>query len=270
MLGVTAGVTLTVALLAIMGIFLQASAATMTQRALRTVPIDWQVQLVPGANQADIVSQLRDAAKVDSLQSVGYADVTGFELSDKGTVQATGGGKVVGVDSTYWATFPGQIRILSGGLGGAVLLQQTAANLHATPGSTVHIHRPGLPDVDVTITGIIDLTNADGFFQAIGLPANAAPQAPPDNAAILPITEWMNLFGPQAQIRPDSVRTELHVMLDQTQLPHDPAEAFAFTTERHHNFEARVAGSAILSDNLAARLLATLGDALYVRVLFLF
>ena len=53
--GSVAGVMLTVALIAAVGAFLDRSTATMTQRALTTVPVDWQVELVSGASQADVV-----------------------------------------------------------------------------------------------------------------------------------------------------------------------------------------------------------------------
>ena len=268
--GTIAGVALTVALIAEMGAFLQRSAASMTERAVSTTPVDWQVELVPGASEPDVIAKLRQAAPITGLQKVGYADVSGFQFSAGGSAQATGAGKVVGLDSGYWSEFPGQLRLLAGDLSGPVLLQQTAANLHAAPGDTVTIRRPGLSDAQLTITGIVDLKSADSFFQAIGVPTNAAPQAPPDNAAIIPMAAWRSLFDSQASIRPDSVRTELHVGLAHAVLPNDPGSAYAQVTGQDHNFEARVAGSAIVSDNLAARLLATQGDALYVRVLFLF
>ena len=50
MLPAVLGVSLTIALLSILGIFINASAATMTRRALGDVPVDWQIELVPTAN----------------------------------------------------------------------------------------------------------------------------------------------------------------------------------------------------------------------------
>jgi putative ABC transport system permease protein len=43
---------------------------------------------------------------------------------------------------------------LVGSLDGVVLAQQTAANLHAVPGSVVHIGRPGLPPATVRVAGV--------------------------------------------------------------------------------------------------------------------
>ena len=269
--GAAAGVALTVALLATLGVFMRQSAAEMTSVAVSTVPVDWQVQLVPGTDPAAVLAAAKQAAPVVASQEVGYADVTGLEFhSASGTTQVTGAGKAVGIDRPYWTTFPKSARLLSGTYDGALLLQQTAANLHAAPGDTIVLHRPSQPDVSVPITGVIDLTNADTFFQAVGVPSGAAPQAPPDNAVFMPLGDWRQQFDPQASVRPDSVRLQFHLSLDHAGLPADPADAFTATERQGHNLEARVAGSAILSNNLAARLDAARGDAAYAYVLFLF
>jgi putative ABC transport system permease protein len=268
--GSVAGIALTVALIAALGTFVETSAATMTQRAVATVPVDWQVEVTPGSSTQELTAAIGRAAPVKQVESVGYAKVDGFEFKTGDSIQTTGEGKVVGIAPSYLSTFPQGFRLLAGRVDGPILLQQTAANLHAGPGDTVTIHRPGLPDAQITVAGVIDLKTADGFFQAIGVPAGAAPQAPPDNAALIPMESWKVLFDPQAAVRPDSVRLQLHVALDRTSLPSDPGAAYLTAIGQGHNLEARVAGSAILSNNLAARLDATRQDALYVRVLFLF
>jgi len=134
----------------------------------------------------------------------------------------------------------------------------------------VTLRRPGLIDAQVPIAGIIDLKSADAFFQAVGVPVGTAPTAPPDNAVLIPFPNWQALFAQQADQRPDSVRTELHVILDRASLPSDPNDAFAVASNLGRNIEARLAGSASLANNLAAQLDAARGDALYARVLFLF
>ena len=71
-------------------------------------------------------------------------------------------------------------------------------------------------------------------------------------------------------VRPDSVRLQIHAKLDRANLASDPQTAFVAVTSQGHNFEARVAGQALLANNLAAVLDTTREDALYARVLFLF
>jgi putative ABC transport system permease protein len=269
-IGTIAGVAITVGLVVSLGAFMLSSAAEMTARATADIPIDWQVEVVPGASVDTIGEQMKSAARITRTAVVGYAAIDGFEATSGGTVQVTGPGKVLGIDPSYAADFPGNARRLLGKTDGVLIAQQTAANLHVGPGDPVIIHRPGLADATVAIDGVVDLPNADSIFQAIGVPPGAAPQAPPDNVLILPTERWRELFDPQASVRPDSVRLQIHAMLDRANLASDPQTAFLAVTSQGHNFEARVAGQALLANNLAAVLDNTREDALYSRVLFLF
>ncbi len=268
--GAAAGVALTVALLASLGAFLAQSTASMTRRAIAGVPVDWQVQLVPGTTVQELAAAIGETTPVSLLQPVGYADVDGFDAHTGATVQTTGKGNVLGLPAAYFRDAPAQFRMLLGSPDGVLVAQQTAANLHVTVGDTVTIHRAGLAPADIRVAGIVDLPHADSMLQPVGVPAGVAPQAPPDNVLLMPINEWHRVFGPQAAIRPDSVRTQLHVRLLHDRLPGDPQSAFAAVHGAARNLEARIAGNGIMADNLAARLDAVRSDALYASVLFLF
>lgn len=269
LLGVAVGCALTVALLASLGAFVATSATSMTQRAIDGVPVDWQILLAPGADQAGVTQALQAATPSTAIETVGYADVAGLSASTGGTVQTTGAGKVLGIDPQYRQQFPAELRALLGSLDGVLVAQQTAANLHVTVGDHITIQRQGVPPADVVVAGVVDLPQADSLFQAVGVPPGTAPQAPPDNVLLLPAQQWHTLFDPQAAVRPDSVRTQLHVRLGHD-LPSDPGAAFIAVQQRARNFEARVAGSAVVGDNLAARLDGARADALYATILFLF
>lgn len=268
--GTAAGVTLAVALLATLGAFLEQSAISMTARAVSAVPIDWQVEVVPAADQQAIKAAIARAASVSALHEALYADTAGFQAQTGGTTQTTGPGKAIAFDQGYLDAFPQEMRLLTGSLEGPLLFQQTAANLHAQPGDTVAINRQGQAPVPVTISGVVDLPDADALFQAVGLPPTAAPQAPPDNVVVLPSSTWHALFNPQTATGPDSIRVQYHVRIDRITLPSDPTSAYTFVTDAARNLEARVVGRALVGDNLAARLDAVRGDALYASVLFLF
>ena len=190
LLGVTAGVAMTVALLASLGTFLVSSSATMTARAIAGVPVDWQIQLLPGTSEDVVAKALEAAAPATRHQMVGYADTAGLEAKSGGSVQSTGPGKIVGLPAGYAVQFPGQVRLLLGRLDGVLLAQQTAANLHVTVGDTFSVARVGLPPVELAVDGIVDLPNQDQMFQAVGLPPGAALQAPPDNVALLAMADW--------------------------------------------------------------------------------
>ncbi|MBB4245569.1 hypothetical protein [Rhizobium tropici] len=270
LVGTIGGVALTVAFIACLGAFLKSSATEMTARSVAQVSVDWQVQALPGTDHGAVEAAIRSAAPVTAVQLINYADIPSFEANTGGTVQTTGGGTVLGIGPGYFDQFPGQVRRLVGSVDGNLIAQQTAANLHVAVGDEVVIHRHQAPDVSVTIAGIVDLPNADAMFQAIGVAAGAAPQAPPDNVLLLPMSQWQQVFEQQDASRPDTIRTEFHVKLDHHDLSSDPVAAGIWATERGHNFEARAVGTALLANNLAARLEAVREDALYARLIFLF
>ena len=270
LLGAAFGIAVTVALLASLGAFLATSTASMTTRATAAVPIDWQVEAVPGADAAAIDAAIRKAAPVAALEPVFYAKIDGLQATTGGTVQTTGPGKVVGLGSGYLTAFPKEVRLLAGSLDGVLIAQQTASNLHVGPGDPVSITRPGLSPAMVTVAGVIDMPDADAFFQGVGLPPQAAPQAPPDNVLIVPEADWHRLFDAQTTLRPDTTRRQFHVRLDHASLPVQPTAAYTQVTGQARNLEVQVSGQALVSDTLAARLDAVRGDALYAAVLFLF
>ncbi|MDL2409182.1 ABC transporter permease [Rhizobium calliandrae] len=268
--GTAMGVAITVALITLLFLFLTDSSASMTRRSVSAVPIDWQVEVSPGADLAMISDAIGKAAPIAAERQVSYAAIGGLEASAHGTVQTTGPGKAIAFDKDYLKDFPKEMRLLSGRADGIVVAQQTAANLAIVPGDTISIGRIGLSPQTVKVDGVVDLPDADTLFQAVGLPPQAAPQAPPDNVVILPLETWQALFGPQQAGRPDTTRTQFHVRLDHSALPASPVDAWAQVNGAGKNLEARIAGQALLANNLAARLDAVRGDSLYATVLFVF
>lgn len=269
LVGALVGIALTVALITILAAFTVSSATSMTQRAIASVPVDWQIQLFPGTNPKTVIAALGQSTSYTALQQVDYAQSAGFTSNTNGTVQTTGAGKVLGISPQYRQDFPQQLRLLIGSLDGVLVAQQTAANLHVTVGDRINIGRVGLPAVTTKVDGVVDLPYADSLFQAVGMPAGVAPQAPPDNVLLLPIDQWHQFFDQQGVVRPDSVRTQLHVRIAHN-LPDDPSTAYIYVQQLAKNLEARIAGSGVVGNNLAARLDGARADALYARVLFLF
>lgn len=269
LLGAILGVAITVALLATIGAFTVSSAATMTSRAITSVPVDWQIQLAPNTDSKTVINALGQTTSYTALQQVNYADSPGFSANTNNTIQTTGAGKVLGINPQYRQDFPLQLRPLIGTNYGVLVAQQTAANLQVTIGDTVTIQRVGLPSVNVKVDGVIDLPYADSLFQAVGVPAGITLQAPPDNVLLLPNNQWKQFFDQQAAIRPDSIKTQIHVRLAHN-LPQSPSAAYTYVEQLAKNLEVRIAGSGIVGNNLAARLDGVRADSLYARVLFLF
>ncbi len=264
-----AGAAIGVALLASIGTFLSSTTAKMTDRAAQRVAVDWQVAATPGSSVRRVLPQVRRSPGVTRAAVARYADTSGLQAAAGGSVQRTGAGKVVGLSDGYQRTFPGQVRVLAGRGSGTLLAQQTAANLHASPGTTVRIDRPGLPPVALRVDGIVDLPAADALFQKVGAPVGAQPQAPPDNVILLPRASFNRVEGPVAAARPELVQTQVHASLSRA-LPGSPSAAFNQVSGRARNLETRLAGAGLVGDNLGAALDQARKDALYAQLLFLF
>jgi putative ABC transport system permease protein len=273
-----AGVAVAVALLAALGAFLAASKATMTDRAARDVAVDWQVQVEPGAATAAVLPTARTEPGTLTALPVRFAQAAGFTASSPPagappgaatTTQTTGPGVVLGLPAGYRDAFPRAIRTLAGSDRGVLLAQQTAANLHATPGVEILIGRQGLAPVPVRVDGIVALPQADSLFQRVGAPANSQPPAPPDNVLLVSEPLWHQLFDPLAGAHRELLSTQIHVARSH-RLPADPAQAYASEIGAAHHLELRAAGAARVGDNLGAILDKARADAAYAQVLFLF
>ncbi|MFF2409165.1 FtsX-like permease family protein [Streptomyces sp. NPDC058092] len=270
LIGTALGVMVAVALLAALGGFLSTTRATMTSQSVRSVSVDWQVQVATGADAQHVLSTVRGLPGTRAALPVGYARTGGLGAHTGGTTQKTGAGSVLGLPPGYAATFPGEIRLLAGREQGVLLAQQTAANLHAAPGDTITIERAGgLPPVPVKVAGVVDLPFADSLFQKVGAPPQSQPSAPPDNVVLMPRQTWDSVFGPLASARPDLVQSQIHTLRTHS-LPSDPAAAYATATGNAHHAEVRLAGTGLVGDNLGSVLDAARSDALYAQLLFLF
>ncbi|MFI9567929.1 FtsX-like permease family protein [Streptomyces rishiriensis] len=264
LLAAVAGIALAVGLVAALGSFLTASKATMTQRAVRSVAVDWQVEVQPGADPNAVRALVRATPGTQAALPVGFARTTGFTATVQGSTQTTGPGVALGLPADYRSRFPDELRTLSGSGTGVLLAQQTASNLHAVPGDTIGVRLPGAGLRRVRVDGVVDLPQADSLFQTVGAPPQSQPAAPPDNVVLLPAARFASLTRGATD-----VTTQIHVARD-AKLPSDPAAAFSSATGAAHNLEARSAGTALVGNNLGAALDSARQDALYAQILFLF
>jgi putative ABC transport system permease protein len=269
LLGMAGGIAIAVAMVASIGSFLTASQATMTARTVANVPVDWQVETQPGANPATVLATVRSQPGVAVTESVAFAHTIGLSATTGGSTQATGAGLIVGISPTYPTTFPAEIRPLVGSASGVLIAQQTASNLRVKPGDSIVIGRAGMTPIAVTIDGVVDLPQADTFFQKVGAPVGSQPSAPPDNVVLLPLATWHTLFDALATSQPSQVHHQVHVRLDR-RLPASPSEAFDQVSAAAHNLESRLAGAGLVGNNIGAALDAARSDAAYATVMFVF
>ena len=256
------GIALAVALIAALGSFLASSQATMTARALRSVAVDWQVEVQPGGDPNIVQNTLQDLPGTAAIRMVHLARTDGLAATAGGTTQTTGPGVLLGLPPGYAVSFPGQIRQLDGSPDGVLIAQQTASNLHVRQGDQVSVGLDGTTSQPITVAGVVDLPQADSLFQKVGAPAGTQPSAPPDNVLLLPESVF-------ADVVKGNVVTQFHVTRDAPASP-DPATAYQAEVGAAHNFEAQVAGAALVGDNLGAALDAARSDAAYAQLLFLF
>lgn len=257
------GVAVAVALLASIGAFLSATTSKMTTRAVTGVPVDWQVEVQTGSDAHAVLDQMRHRSGVRAALPVTFASTTGLSATAGGSTQQTGPGKVLGLPPGYARTFPGEIRGLSGASEGALLAQQTAANLHARPGDTVTIGLSAGRSTRVKVDGVVDLPAADSLFQKVGAPPGAQPQAPPDNVVLLPRGRF------DAIVRGAPVVTQIHARISH-HLPASPSAAYTSVTGQARNLETKLAGAGLVGDNIGTALDSARQDALYAQLLFLF
>ena len=263
MVAASLSLAITIAFSAALGSFVSSSRASLTERATHTIAVDWQVQVTPQGSSAHVARVLHGVHGVQNVVPVSYAKVGGLSASKAGAIRTTGTAVVVALSPSYTTAFPKQLRFLVGQQAGVLLAQQTAANLGATPGSTVTIHMANGATVNRIVAGVVDLPQADSFFQVVGTAPGAGASAPPDNVIIVP----PSLFASSTR---GSVPTQqFHVRLDHSQLPSDPAAAYQFVSDLANHFALTSSGGALVGNNLAASLLGAREDALYAELLFL-
>jgi putative ABC transport system permease protein len=251
---------LTVAYLAALGSFVAQSRSQLTVRAAARVPVDWQVQVTAGSDPGVAAKALETVPGLVGYRAVDYAHVAGFTSTSAQGTRTTGAGYVVSLPADYATFAPGELRRLLGPTSGVLLQQQTASNLAAGLGTSVHVLGSG---ATVRVDGVVDLRAADSFFQVVGAPAGAGASAPPDNVLLVPPADFRRLIGSTTVVH------QLHARFRHDTLPADPAKASALSTVRANHYAASVAGGALVGDDLGASLLAARQDAIYAQLLVL-
>lgn len=264
-MGAILGIALAVATLAFLGAFVASAKATMTERATASVAVDWQVQVSQPGQVAIVARALARDPQVRTVDRVSFLQAPGLAATTGGSRQVTGRAAVLGVPSGYRTDFPTEIRSLTDADRGVLLAQQTAANLHARPGSSIQVLLAGGRRATVRVDGIVELPQADSLFQRVGAPPQSQPVAPPDNVLLVPAATLDRLAAASSS----APVTQLHVALS-PDLPPDPAAAYTASLAQANNLEASVSGAARVGNNVGAALDAAREDAAYSQILFLF
>jgi putative ABC transport system permease protein len=262
-LGVGAlSIALTVAFVTALGAFVTQSHAALTVRAAASIPVDWQVQLTPQGDLATVMQQLGAVPGVRAVERVDFAHVRALQSTSAAGERTTGSAYVVSISPSYAAAFSGELRHLLGSATGALLLQQTAANLASGPGDQISV-RTSSGTRSLRVDGIVDMPTEDSFFQVIGLAPGSGASAPPDNVVLVPPAVFRSVVGPTTVVH------QLHASFARDQLPSEPDAAALAIQGRANHFQGDLAGAALVGDNLGAALTAAGEDARYANLLFL-
>ena len=130
------GIAAAVALLACLGSFLSTAQHSMTARALRSVAVDWQVEVQPNTAASAVLDTVHSTPTVTAALPVGFAKSTGFVAQTGASTQTTGPATELGIPPNYRAQFPDAIRTLVGAVCGVLMFSRSSGRAaHARHGS---------------------------------------------------------------------------------------------------------------------------------------
>jgi putative ABC transport system permease protein len=272
-----------VALLGAMLIFIGHSLRTMTQGAVRSVPLDWQGPVssydaaVKVANGVSGQPGVVEAAPVATAPFAGAA-----HKAPVGQINASAGA-ILAVPPNYPAHIK-TFRFLHGGLeaGSIVLDQQLAATLQAGIGDRIALTpRAGAKPLSLPVSGIAIVTAPDVVFQPLNPLSGPAPAQPPANVAIMPIGTFVDRLAPLLPSVSTATSTsavpgaqrgiqwQVQAQVDPKALTGSPSSALKQATQIRNRVERSFPGQVQFVDNLGDTLSTAAGDALYAETLYI-
>jgi putative ABC transport system permease protein len=278
-------VTVAVALLAGMILFIGTSLRTASATALRQVPLDLQAPVTSFHKDLRAAAGLARQPGVAYAAAAATAPFASAEHSGGGLSTQTASGSVLAVPRDYAANVH-TFRMLQGSLrsGGIVLDQQMAATLQARIGDEVRLRpRPGAPPQAYPVSGVALITAPDVLFQPLNPLLGPAPAQPPENAAIMTTGTFARTLaralpeigtgasGASAQPGAQTgTQWQVQVQLDRGPLAAgSPSSALRESTQTVNRLQSALPGQVRFVDNLSDSLNSAAGDALYAQTLFL-
>jgi len=278
-------VTIAVALLAGMILFVGNSLRTASASALRQVPLDLQAPVTSYAKDRRAAAGVRRQPGVAYAGAAATAPFASAERSAAGLSTQTSQGAVLAVPRAY-ARHVHTFRMLQGALrpGAVVLDQQMAATLQAELGDTISLRaRPKSPPQRYRVSGVALITAPDQVFQPLNPLLGPAPAQPPQNAAIMLTPTFARTLGRQlptiatgasgASAQPGAqagTQWQVQAQLDRGPLASgSPSSALKRATQTVNRLQSALPGQVQFVDNLSDSLSSAAGDALYAETLFL-
>ncbi|HEV7460124.1 MAG TPA: ABC transporter permease [Solirubrobacteraceae bacterium] len=276
--------SLAVALLGAMLLFVGASLRTMTSSAVRSVPLHWQGPVGSYQQAGRVAADVAAQRGVKQSAPAATAPLTGATHSGPRGTTSAGASSVLAVPPDYATRFH-TFRYLQGSLlpGQVVLDQQLASTLQARIGDRVSlVVRANAPPQSFKVSGIAVVTAGDKLFQPLDPRAGPAAAQPPADVVVMPIATFAQTLAPslhaitQANAGSSAVpgaqqgiQWQVQVQVDQGQLGQSPSQALTQAEQLRRRAERSLPGQVQFVDNLAEQLTTASGDALYAEALYI-
>jgi putative ABC transport system permease protein len=286
------GIFLAIGLLSSVLFFVGASARTMTQRTIASVPVDMRVQaLTYDLDMAQVQAVLRRQPGIVDARLLTMSHFSGSRFVAGDKTYTTGPGAIIALDEAYLRSFPA-IRLVQGQLGpsGVVISQDMGTNLGVHMGDIITLTLPGTgPDYQARVIGIANMSRADSLFAPTDPRLQGVAFNPPANVIILPMSVFdaelaarlrnappppqpITTGGPGVVVQTDvlSVDRQIHLKINRSILAGDPTQAQMQTTLLRRELEKLYPGRVRVSDELFAAIETVKDDVLWAQVLFVF
>jgi putative ABC transport system permease protein len=273
-----------VALLGSMLLFIGHSLRTMTQSAVRSVPVDWQGPVSSYGAARSIADGVANQVGIQEATPVATAPFAGASHKAPVGSISTSTGSILAVSGRYPAHIHA-FRFLHGTLrpGSIVLDQQLAATLQAGIGDRITLTpKAGAKPIPLPVSGIALVSAGDVLFQPLNPASGPTPAQPPANVAILPLETFARRVAPElpsvATASPGAsavpgaqrgVQWQVQAQLDPGYLHGSPSDALKQATRLRNQVERSFPGRVQFVDNLGDNLSTAAGDALYAETLYI-
>jgi len=272
------------ALLGGMLLFVGNSLRTVSDSAVRNVPLDLQGPVASYAEARAVAGQVAREPAVLQASAAATAPLSASEHQAANGLTSSGAGAVLAVPPSYDAHIH-TFRFLQGSLvpGAIVLDQQMAATLQARIGDRATLRAPNGTAHTYPVSGVALVTAPDQLFQPLNPQLGPAPAQPPANIAIMPAETFASTYarsvpvvagtGTSGGAQPESqtgVQWQVQAQLDPAALTGgSPSSALTRATRARNVIERTLPGRVQFVDNLSEALERASEDALYAETLYI-
>jgi putative ABC transport system permease protein len=273
-----------VGLLGAMIVFIGHSLRTMTDSAVRSVPLDLQGPVASYPQAQKLTRGIARQPGIEQASATATAPFAGATHRGPSGISRAGKGSLLAVPPDYLRHID-TFRFLQGALkpGQVVLDQQLAATLQARIGDSVTLSpRPGARPQSYRVSGVAVVTAPDVLFQPLNPLLGPAPAQPPADVAVMPVGTFARTLAPQLSsvdpLNPASnavpgaqtgVQWQVHAQVDPASLTGSPSHALKQAGQIRNSLERTFTGRIQFVDNLSDSLNTAAQDAIYANALYI-